>query len=780
MDDSMNFVPSGSGTLHTSNSSRSLPSAIASASAVSATLATAAATVTPTPQLSSLSQSSSAIDLRLKLSAHSDSVGAPSGTASTTAIRFYDIQHQSASASGSVCIGGQQGNRDCYSQSGQCTDYLDGQHSQQVLNSLNRFRLHNFMCDIEIEVEGNIFAAHRCVLAAAIPYFNSMFMSDMREARQKRVVIQDIPANAFRQLLEFAYTSHVSISGDNVQQLLYTASILQMDTVCAACQSFLIQNLTILNCLSIRQFAEQYNCVALLSSVDDFAMEHFAELRKLPEFLMIPIEHLLDMLRSSDLKVNNEQEVFELAMEWVGKAEQERKKHLPEILANIRLPLLPITYFLNEVIKHPLVVENVRCRDLVGEAMSEIMRTRLTSNIPATTPPLYPSESSYTTSCSSTQSLNTISTTLNSTAPRSFTLSTSGLLPEQGEEMQQANSSIKKISKVSAQQTNLWSNCRPRKSAAGVIFCVGGRGTSGDPFRSVEAFDWRRNRWLPVSDMNVRRRHVGVVSAQGKLYAIGGHDGTNHLDSAECFDPETNMWHTVESMDTHRRGIAVGALEGAIYAVGGLDDTACFQTVERYDIESDKWSSIAPMNVQRGGVGVAALGKYLFAVGGNDGTCSLDSCERYDPLLNKWKMVANMQHRRAGAGITVLDGCLYAIGGFDDNAPLPSCERYNPEDNSWTLLAQMSCPRGGVGVAAMGGRVYAIGGHDGVRYLNSVEAYEPLTNQWTPVASISQCRAGAGVAWADCRVDCLLRPPSMAISKDSGCAPCLTGVAHCV
>lgn len=41
-------------------------------------------------------------------------------------------------------------------------------------------------------------------------------------------------------------------------------------------------------------------------------------------------------------------------------------------------------------------------------------------------------------------------------------------------------------------------------------------------------------------------------------------------------------------------------------------------------------------------------------------------------------------------------------------------------------------------------------------------------------------RAGAGVAWADCRVDSLLRPPSMASGKDSGCAPCVTGVAHCV
>jgi hypothetical protein len=48
-----------------------------------------------------------------------------------------------------------------------------------------------------------------------------------------------------------------------------------MDAVCGACQRFLTQYLTTNNCLSIRQFAEQHNCVSLMHSVDDFAMEHF-------------------------------------------------------------------------------------------------------------------------------------------------------------------------------------------------------------------------------------------------------------------------------------------------------------------------------------------------------------------------------------------------------------------------------------------------------------------------------------------------------------------------
>ncbi|VDP39667.1 unnamed protein product [Soboliphyme baturini] len=198
--------------------------------------------------------------------------------------------------------------------------------------------------------------------------------------------------------------------------------------------------------------------------------------------------------------------------------------------------------------------------------------------------------------------------------------------------------------------------CRPRKSAAGVLFCVGGRGSNGDPFRSAEVYDCLNNVWFAVSEMNTKRRHVGVVSANGKIFAIGGHNGTEHLNSVEMFDPRLNLWVEKTPMKFKRRGIALGFLEGAIYSVGGLDDTACFLTVERYDVEYDLWTSVASMNMQRGGVGVAALGKFLYAVGGNDGTSSLKSCERYDPYLNRWKQVAEMNFRRAGAGVAVLNG----------------------------------------------------------------------------------------------------------------------------
>ncbi|CAH1268654.1 kelch-like protein 8 isoform X2 [Branchiostoma lanceolatum] len=312
------------------------------------------------------------------------------------------------------------------------------------------------------------------------------------------------------------------------------------------------------------------------------------------------------------------------------------------------------------------------------------------------------------------------------------------------------NYHLSKASKVPGLKYSI--RTQPRKSCAGVLFSVGGRGASGDPFKSIEAYDLRNDRWFQIPEMSTRRRHVGVTSTLGKLYAMGGHDGSDHLNTVEMYDPHINKWTILSPMATKRRGIAVASLGGPIYAVGGLDDSACFHTVERYDIESDTWNFVAPMNTPRGGVGVAPLQGYLYAIGGNDGVASLNSCERYDPHLNKWVEISPMIKRRAGAGLAVLNGFLYAVGGFDDNAPLDSVERFDPTKNEWEMVGGMSCCRGGVGVAALGGKVYAVGGHDGGSYLNSVEAYDPILDKWAEVNSIGICRAGAGVATCDCTV----------------------------
>ena len=73
---------------------------------------------------------------------------------------------------------------------------------------------------------------------------------------------------------------------------------------------------------------------------------------------------------------------------------------------------------------------------------------------------------------------------------------------------------------------------------------------------------YRTNSWHKGPELCSRRRHVGVAYLDGRLYAVGGHDGNQHLNSVECYDPRQGTWQYVQPMRTLRRGIAVGAIGG--------------------------------------------------------------------------------------------------------------------------------------------------------------------------------------------------------------------------
>lgn len=47
---------------------------------------------------------------------------------------------------------------------------------------------------------------------------------------------------------------------------------------------------------------------------------------------------------------------------------------------------------------------------------------------------------------------------------------------------------------------------------------------------------------------------MGVAVLNRLLYAVGGFDGTNRLNSAECYYPERNEWRMITPMNTIRSG----------------------------------------------------------------------------------------------------------------------------------------------------------------------------------------------------------------------------------
>ena len=73
--------------------------------------------------------------------------------------------------------------------------------------------------------------------------------------------------------------------------------------------------------------------------------------------------------------------------------------------------------------------------------------------------------------------------------------------------------------------------------------------------------------------MAKHRSAAGVVAFDGKIFALGGHDGLSIFDSVEQYDPKTEQWTTATSMQTKRCRLGVSALRGKIYVCGGKNQT---------------------------------------------------------------------------------------------------------------------------------------------------------------------------------------------------------------
>lgn len=98
-------------------------------------------------------------------------------------------------------------------------------------------------------------------------------------------------------------------------------------------------------------------------------------------------------------------------------------------------------------------------------------------------------------------------------------------------------------------------------------------------------------------------------------------------------------------MSSMRSTAGVAVMNGRLYVVGGRDGSVCHRSVEAYDPHTNKWTLRAPMNKRRGGVGVGVANGFLYALGGHDtpasnpSVCRTETVERYDPGTDTWTLV---------------------------------------------------------------------------------------------------------------------------------------------
>nr|XP_046274677.1 zinc finger and BTB domain-containing protein 22b isoform X1 [Scatophagus argus] len=105
-----------------------------------------------------------------------------------------------------------------------------------VLDGLNRQRKDDRLCDLSIHVQGHVFKAHRCVLAASSPYFHDQVLLKNMSTVSIPAVMDPL---AFESVLSCAYTGQLRMLREDIVNYLTVGSVLQMWHIVDKCTELL-------------------------------------------------------------------------------------------------------------------------------------------------------------------------------------------------------------------------------------------------------------------------------------------------------------------------------------------------------------------------------------------------------------------------------------------------------------------------------------------------------------------------------------------------------------
>ena len=132
--------------------------------------------------------------------------------------------------------------------------------------------------DLEIQVRGVNFAAHKIVLAAGSPVFAAMFQAEgFTEQKTNILKIDDLEPLVVKEMLRFLYTDRVEKMDELAKDLLMAADKYMIDQLKTQCQAALTETVTVENCCQLLALADSYSASQLKTVATRFVMQHTAE-----------------------------------------------------------------------------------------------------------------------------------------------------------------------------------------------------------------------------------------------------------------------------------------------------------------------------------------------------------------------------------------------------------------------------------------------------------------------------------------------------------------------
>ena len=551
-------------------------------------------------------------------------------------------------------------------------------YCSNLMKQMEIFRKQGVLCDASIVVDDRELPVHKNVLASISPFFKNIF-SRITRPEDSKITLRNLTGQIMDDILHFSYTGEVCIHDGNVRQLVATANFLQLQSLKDMGITYLENKLSPANAVEILLIADKHSCQSLIQSTEKMISDNFVVVSKTEGFKKLKFEMLYQFIKSEDIRVMKEEEVYEAVIFWVKSGigdRREKEKQLPDLLREVRFPLISPSY-LNEVVKNEELFQyNKACLNILNEANHF--------------------HSPY----------NTNRTVLEDklTRPRKFMGVVWGIVIVGGlvndkptkDVFSYVTSNFKWFPLTPMPQPRY---CHSVVACDGFIYVFGGKDESTKSISSVIRFDPTSNKWENVAPLPYKVASIGSCVLGGQIYVAGGLAGIGSIDVVLKYSARNDVWQRVANLNCARGALALVADERNIFALGGIKKT---------------------------GVNINAQWEFL------------NTMEVFYRESNTWNYGADLLSKRAHASAVSINQNIYLFGGQSEL--LGSCKGldiFNTFTKEWSSSTYLGIPRSMAGIAISESKFYVIGGVTSKgQYINTAESFDVAKEQWMKIASL--------------------------------------------
>ncbi|XP_055848423.1 kelch-like protein diablo isoform X2 [Episyrphus balteatus] len=409
-----------------------------------------------------------------------------------------------------------------------------------------------------------------------------MFSGYFPESDKKEIVLNDMEPDCLKLILDYIYTGHLVVNHANVQNLLATASFLQIDWIEERCCDFIVKALDANNCLGVKKFGENHSLPRLEEYASEYVLKHFQEVTRSDEFLSIPFDEFHKILENPELYIYDEEALLRSIIKWIDHNPAERQQHLTQLVTKLHPACVS-----NKLVQSiNMLHDDKDCRDWVDSVSQSI--DKMQWNI--------------------------------------FVLDKMGRQPDFGKyDMTTGNM-------IPLSPFPLEAFALSFASQKHFLYVQGG--CVGRSRRTCFYYNVYKNKWFSMPSMKEQRSHHRSLILDSFLYAMGGNGSKVTHRSVECMDLETGTTMLVEPMLSPRSSMGAVVCEQSLYVMGGETDQKSLSSVEMFDPRVGIWQSMPRLNVVNSYCTSAVTDNYIYCCEGLG-----SSMERFDLRSREWEMI---------------------------------------------------------------------------------------------------------------------------------------------